>query len=281
LYYELEGPVFEGLVESMEREGLREPIWVTPDGIIVDGHQRRLAGERLGWTEIKVWVREDLAGDQDAIDLAHITVNRDRRQLDPLGETRLERREMEIERKRGPGGLTESDEKELPARVVKRIGGEIRNARRYVNVSRTPMAVQKAFSAGKLALVRAEKVSRLSDRAQKQVAEEIEAGGDPTAVVEAHLQEGAPRVNPATAFGRIMSAVERNLDFVEGHADEIGHTAGRIYKTLDLIRRLESFAGDVRVRLEERARRLAEPMHGFSVDPGGWVGNDGTDVDAA
>ncbi len=78
LFHDLDGPEFDDLVESMGREGLREPIWATPDRILIDGHQRVRAAKGLGWTEIKVWVRDDLAGDQVAIDrAAH------RRQPDP------------------------------------------------------------------------------------------------------------------------------------------------------------------------------------------------------
>jgi hypothetical protein len=71
LFHDLDGDEFDALIDSIEREGLREPIQVTPDGTIIDGHQRHRAAVQLGWTEIRVRIRDDLAGDQDAIDRAH------------------------------------------------------------------------------------------------------------------------------------------------------------------------------------------------------------------
>ena len=48
LFHDIEGAELEDLVASLRREGLREPIWVTPDGVIVNGHQRVRAAAELG-----------------------------------------------------------------------------------------------------------------------------------------------------------------------------------------------------------------------------------------
>jgi ParB-like nuclease domain len=56
LFHDLDGADFENLIENIKQEGLRDPIWVMPDGRIVDGHQRARAARRLGWTKISAWV---------------------------------------------------------------------------------------------------------------------------------------------------------------------------------------------------------------------------------
>ena len=69
------------LAESMKR-GLDEPVEILPNGTIISGHQRIKAAKLLGWTEIRCWVRHDLAeqGD-DAVERRLIEANFHRRQL--------------------------------------------------------------------------------------------------------------------------------------------------------------------------------------------------------
>jgi ParB family chromosome partitioning protein len=46
------------LVESMEKNGLLEPILVTPEKVIISGHRRYLAAKFLGWEEIEIIIRD-------------------------------------------------------------------------------------------------------------------------------------------------------------------------------------------------------------------------------
>lgn len=47
---------FDGLVSSIDKIGLGQPVLIDDEGQIIDGHQRWLACRRLGWTEIPVRV---------------------------------------------------------------------------------------------------------------------------------------------------------------------------------------------------------------------------------
>jgi ParB-like chromosome segregation protein Spo0J len=87
LFFPLEGEEFERFIESL-KGGLDDPIEITPDNVIVDGHQRVRAALELGWTHIQVWVRDDLV-DQAAVDRRHIEANFNRRQLTGLDRARL------------------------------------------------------------------------------------------------------------------------------------------------------------------------------------------------
>ena len=96
------------LAEDIRRNGLLQPVEITPDGGVIDGHQRVLAARELGRTEITVRVRDDLADDRSAIDRRHIAANLHRRQLLPLDQVRLAARMLEIERGHRPGTLGEA-----------------------------------------------------------------------------------------------------------------------------------------------------------------------------
>src|SRR5215813_12319778 len=54
------------LAADLERNGQKTPIEITPDNVIICGHQRVRAAELLEWTEIKAVIRDDLAEEGDA-----------------------------------------------------------------------------------------------------------------------------------------------------------------------------------------------------------------------
>ena len=220
-FHDLVGEEFVRFVESM-RKGLDVPIEITPDGTIIDGHQRVRAARELEWDEITVWVRDDIAGDQDAIDRRHLDANRNRRHLDPLDKVRLARRLAEMELRRSPGGDSSTQEQEeLRDRVGGRIGYSGRHAQRLLSILSTPMAVQRAFSRGKLPLVHADKVSRLGWTKQKQIAEEIEAGGGPAEIVASYLPTPRPKDKPDKTYKKMMTELARGLDTLEGHVAQL------------------------------------------------------------
>mgnify|MGYP006367038787 CR=1 FL=1 len=49
------------LVESIAREGLLQPITITPDGMLICGARRLAAIRRLGWKTVNVWVRSGIS----------------------------------------------------------------------------------------------------------------------------------------------------------------------------------------------------------------------------
>ncbi|MBU3994417.1 MAG: ParB N-terminal domain-containing protein [Actinobacteria bacterium] len=48
------------LTESIERDGMLQPITITPDGVLVCGLRRLTAMRRLGWKTANVWVRSGI-----------------------------------------------------------------------------------------------------------------------------------------------------------------------------------------------------------------------------
>lgn len=51
----------DDLVASIEREGLLQPITITPDGVLVCGARRLAAIKELGWKSVNVWVRSGIS----------------------------------------------------------------------------------------------------------------------------------------------------------------------------------------------------------------------------
>lgn len=50
----------DALAASIEREGLLQPITITPDGVLVCGLRRLAAMRKLGWKTANVWVRSGI-----------------------------------------------------------------------------------------------------------------------------------------------------------------------------------------------------------------------------
>ena len=71
------------LAVSIDRDGILQPITVTPDGVLVCGARRLAAIKKLGWQTVKVWVR---AGITDR--LGQLLAEQDDNQLHkPLTQT--------------------------------------------------------------------------------------------------------------------------------------------------------------------------------------------------
>lgn len=48
------------LIASIERDGLLQPVTITPDGVLVCGARRLAAIKQLGWRTVNVWVRSGI-----------------------------------------------------------------------------------------------------------------------------------------------------------------------------------------------------------------------------
>ena len=57
------GPV----MKSIQKDGYRARIIVDKDGVIIAGHTRYKAMQRLGWTEAEVWIADDMTPEQIAV----------------------------------------------------------------------------------------------------------------------------------------------------------------------------------------------------------------------
>ncbi|MHB8956263.1 MAG: ParB/RepB/Spo0J family partition protein [Pirellulaceae bacterium] len=194
------------LRESIAREGQRIPIEITPEGVIIDGHQRVDALEVVGETAVWVVVRDDLPT-PEAVETRFLEANLLRRQLDPLGKVRVAMRFYELADV-GPSKTRGEVEKEVAARL----NMDTRTLRRYLRIAKTPLAVQEAFSRGELTVVQAERVSSLPVDTQQHVAAQIAKGETPKRVVKAWC---TPPVKSVDTVNRILSCASDLQEAIE------------------------------------------------------------------
>ena len=210
------------LADDIRRTGLLQPVEVLPDGTIIAGHKRVAAATLLGWTEITVWVRDDLAGDAAAAERRLIEDNLTRRQLGPLGLARCYKRLKELESRR-EGRLFDFEYRELRDRIGRRLGVSGRTLDRHLRVLGTPQEVQNAVEAGTLPITVAEKVAGLPEPMQARVARKIKAGADPEKAIKAVLPKATGRHRKALgAKGAFLRCLRHGLDDLEGRVEQLG-----------------------------------------------------------
>jgi ParB family transcriptional regulator, chromosome partitioning protein len=90
----------EDLVESMGKNGLLEPLIITPDKIIISGHRRYLAAKSLGWEEIEVNIREV---DESNMEYTIVSANQHRRKKSAEVLNEIQRLYQNYARSQGPG----------------------------------------------------------------------------------------------------------------------------------------------------------------------------------
>nr|WP_300146898.1 ParB N-terminal domain-containing protein [Propionicimonas sp.] len=66
----------DALAASIDRDGLLQPITITPDGLLVCGVRRLAAIRQLGWRTVNVWVRSSISDR-----LGHLLAEQDDNQL--------------------------------------------------------------------------------------------------------------------------------------------------------------------------------------------------------
>lgn len=211
------------LDESIREHGLREPIHVLPknsagypENTILYGHRRRQSLLRLGMNKVDVIVQYDLAdADAAAIEALFVDDNLARRQLSKLGKARAMLRLFEIERRRDPGALTVHEEREARDRVGKVIGMSGRNAQRYLNILKSPVAVQQAFESDLLTLTEAGRIASLPESEQQNIDEALKSGKDAKWIARRYLGRGRAKRRGA-AVNRFIAGIQRASRELEG-----------------------------------------------------------------
>jgi len=165
----------QALAASMEKDGQIDPIEITPDNVIICGHQRVEAAKLLGWKELLAWVRDDLAeAGAQAVEKRLIKDNLLRRQLTNLDYARayLGLRELEYD-----NWVAQARAKEdYRDHVGHRFGVEGRTLDRWASILRSPMSVQQAYTDKILIESDAIKIAqKLDAKTQTKVAKKIEA----------------------------------------------------------------------------------------------------------
>lgn len=247
---DLIGDVSEGelsdLVESIRQNGLQHPIEILPDGTVVAGHQRLRAVKILGWTEVDVVVRDDLAqAGEDAVVMYLIEDNLHRRQMDPLAIARAYRYLKVIERDRDYAELSYDDRRDIRDRIAARLGGHYsgRTLDRYEQVLDMPRAVQDAVIAKQLPLTLAVKITKLRQAHKQAITDRIEAGEPAKTVVEEYVRPrnksggNGLQDDPRDLYRRLVDLLSEGVEGLPRFADDVAGEAGDSTEVITILER--------------------------------------------
>jgi hypothetical protein len=219
LFTDLSQDELQALADDMRMYGLQHPVEITPDGTIICGHQRVRAAKLLGWEEINVIVRHDLAAKgAAAVEERLITDNALRRQLDPLDLARCYKRLSQVMHKQeldGKRSWTDAPKWQecstLRDSIGKMLGCSGRKLARLATILDAPLIVQRAFQAKKLRLVDAERVGRMGKEKQEKIARRINDGEDPQKVVNELIRDQPCATVALGSFHNWMQRLNKSI----------------------------------------------------------------------
>lgn len=203
-----DGP-FKELVDDIRVNGLNHAIEITPDGVLIDGHQRLRAVKELGWIEVMVDVRHDLADEgEQAIEVRTIEANTNRRQLGVMDRARLYVRLRELTKtspdtRNGEAGYALRTElkKHFP-------DNSDRSLRRYERLLQLSRILQREVNRGKLPVVLAERILSANPGIMKKLVAAVTAGEDVRATAKKLLPKTGKESNKGTGIDGAVTAID-------------------------------------------------------------------------
>ena len=240
------------LAENIKKHGLRDPVEILPDGTIICGHQRVRAAKLLGWKEVDVIIREDLAAaGPEAVETYFVEDNLLRRQLSPLGRARCLKRLAEIEEGKAAAHFGFMKKEALKAQLAERMQMSPRNIDRYLLILNSPIPVQLAFDRNEISLINTGKVALMSETAQNDIAQRIENGEAAAKVIADYLAAAKSNVNEVErAFDRLYYALKRDMPYLGGRRFQINQR--KLTRTLPTLKEAESVLSKIIKQVERK-----------------------------
>lgn len=255
-YGDLPPHEFEELKNDIANRGVRTPIEITKDGIIVDGHQRVRACRELGIKKIDAIICHHQT--QDDIDESFVLGNLMRRHLDPIAKAKAIATLVDIERRRSGVDLAGESGHDLRDRIAKRLGGKFsgRTIGRYMQLLRLAAAIREAVSRKELSMTMALKLEQLKPEIQDEIASRITAGESVRAVVAAYLpcKRASQDETPADLYRMLIEFLDENIEALDANSHELAGKAGKHNVTAAVLKKTEVFCAAMR-SLESKARQ--------------------------
>lgn len=174
VFHDLSEVELRALADDIKANGLRHPIEITPDGVVICGHQRLRAVKLLGWKMIRCVVRRDLADQgREAVERRLVEDNLNRRNLGKLGIVRAAAALMKVVDKDAVKGTTLRDY------VAARFNISGRTVDRHLKYLAVPPAIQEAWDRRQLTDSDMSLVLKASEQRRKRIAERIQQGANP------------------------------------------------------------------------------------------------------
>lgn len=251
IYGDLPDNELQALKLNIEEFGLQQPVVITREGLILDGHQRVKVAKLLGWTHIGVVIAEGTPVEHHNY---FLRANLDRRQLDHLAKARVIKAIAESESEQNGHRQKKI---EFRDHLAQQLGGNIcgRTVGRYLKLLTLPRPVQDAVSHSALTMTLALKVAGLPTQHQEKIAAKIANGESPKSVISEYFPSRRPKDTdaasesedtPADLYWMFIDFVEKELDNVIENIDTVVGKATTHHMAAELLDRAASFCVKMR-----------------------------------
>jgi ParB/RepB/Spo0J family partition protein len=197
-------PELRALEDDIKRNGVIQPLEVTENGTLLDGHNRYHVLKRMGKDKVKVLVRYDLP----TAEMQHrrfLEANLTRRQLDSLGKVKLIAAMVEADLGKPLTELPPRKLDKVKTDIAMRLDMSGRSVSRYLLAAKAPQEVQEAFGRNEVSLINTGKVALLHADDQADVVDRINQGESAKSVIAEYL---APPRRQRSPLGLFLDAIE-------------------------------------------------------------------------
>lgn len=257
LYGNLNARQFQALKDDIRNNGQLQPILVSQDGVIVDGHHRVQILREFGHDEVDAIVLDD--GDPDYVESRFLAANFHRRQLSILDQARIVEAFLDLECRQQCEQL--SGER-LRQRLAEELGLSSRTIARHLQLLRLPRPIQDAVSNKRLSMTSALKLEALGDEKLEEIAAEIVAGESPRTLAHQYLgatsrqpppASKAEPETPADRYNQLMHQLDAYIDdLVAANAETLAGTAMPSGDAAALLARLVPFLSKMKEYEQQR-----------------------------
>ena len=215
VYGDLIPKEFEALKKDIKSHKLRQPIEVTDDDVIIDGHQRIRALLELGIEEAPAIIVK--CSDEYDLNEQFLRANFQRRHLDVVAKARVLLALYKLESERSGERFLGADHGDFRDFIAKQLGGQVsgRTIDRYSQLLRLPRIIQDAVSQNDVTMSLALKVEKQIDDAGKAlICDRISNGNNAKHAIEQALDDNLDRSAPTTAkaFRKLVKLLQAELE---------------------------------------------------------------------
>jgi ParB-like chromosome segregation protein Spo0J len=247
IYGDLSPSEFAALKQDIQHHGIRQPVEVTKDGVLVDGKHRVRALRELGIEEVDAIIVE--AENEEAIEERFVTANLLRRQSDPVTKARAIQQLAKIESRRIGIRIDLHAKGPFRDRLASLLGNTSgRTIDRYLQLLRLEREIQDAVSSGQLPMTKALKIESLPKPARKAIVERMKKNEPPGKVVEEFLRRPQldEEILPEDRYRDLCQFFEESLDDLALHSQVIVGSADTKTPVPQLLARAEAFCAEMR-----------------------------------
>ena len=247
IYGDLSPSEFAALKQDIQHHGIRQPVEVTKDGVLVDGKHRVRALRELGIEEVDAIIVD--AENEEAIEERFVTANLLRRQSDPVTKARAIQQLAKIESRRIGIRIDLHAKGPFRDRLASLLGNTSgRTIDRYLQLLRLEREIQDAVSSGQLPMTKALKIESLQKPARKAIVERLKKNEPLHKVVDEYLRRPQldEEVLPEDRYRDLCQFFEESLDDLALHSQVIVGSADTKTPVPQLLARAEAFCAEMR-----------------------------------